>query len=148
MKVAYWLVVLIGTFLLADAQITQPVFPDSLFSTYYHQRATHFTQLPATQGGVIFLGNSITDGGEWAELFPGIQVLNRGISGDYSTGVLNRLAEVYNRKPDKLFLLIGVKSCHRLIQFRLVAPQSQSGFIRFLGFGRLVPLCCLQQRPF
>lgn len=116
MKVAYWLVVLIGTFLLADAQITQPVFPDSLFSTYYHQRATHFTQLPATQGGVIFLGNSITDGGEWAELFPGISVLNRGISGDYSTGVLNRLAEVYNRKPDKLFLLIGVNDLTRNIR--------------------------------
>ena len=68
MKVAYWLVILIGTSLLADAQTTQPVFPDSLFNTYYHQRASHFKMLPATQGGVVFLGNSITDGGEWAEL--------------------------------------------------------------------------------
>lgn len=116
MKIAYWLLFLMGTSLLANAQIPQPIFPDSLFSTYYHQRATHFKQLPATKGGVIFLGNSITDGGEWAELFPGISVLNRGISGDYSTGVLNRLAEVYDRKPDKVFLLIGVNDLTRNIR--------------------------------
>ena len=116
MKITYWLLVFLGTTILANAQIAQPVFPDSLFSTYYHQRATHFTQLPPTNGGVIFLGNSITDGGEWAELFPGIQVLNRGISGDYSAGVLNRLAEIYTRKPDKVFLLIGVNDLTRNIQ--------------------------------
>ncbi|MBU3744488.1 MAG: beta-N-acetylhexosaminidase, partial [Sediminibacterium sp.] len=44
-----------------------------------------------------------------------VPILNRGISGDYSAGVLNRLPEIYNRKPDKVFLLIGVNDLTRNI---------------------------------
>ncbi len=47
------------------AQISMPSLPDSLFSTYYHQRVTHFQSLPQTKGDIIFAGNSITDGAEW-----------------------------------------------------------------------------------
>jgi hexosaminidase len=64
----------------------KPVIPDSLFSTYYHQRVTHFKSLPQSNGDIIFLGNSITDGGEWQELFDDLSVKNRGISGDVSAG--------------------------------------------------------------
>jgi lysophospholipase L1-like esterase len=63
--------------------------------------------MPVMQGEVIFLGNSITDGAEWSELFNSTTVLNRGISGDRTLGILNRLDEVTKRKPSKLFLLIG-----------------------------------------
>ncbi|MDQ3279044.1 MAG: hypothetical protein M3Q06_12005, partial [Bacteroidota bacterium] len=83
----------------ALAQIRLPQYPDSLFSTYYHQRVTHFKSLPKTTGDILFLGNSITDGGEWSELFNDVKVKNRGISGDVTAGVLNRLAEVAQRKP-------------------------------------------------
>ena len=95
------------------AQTNKPSFPDSLFSTYYHQRVTLFRALPQTMGDIIFLGNSITDGGEWSELFNDLRIKNRGISGDITTGVLNRLDEVYNRKPAKVFLLIGVNDLAR-----------------------------------
>lgn len=91
----------------AKAQVNQPSFPDSLFSTYYHQRVSLFRALPQTEGDIIFLGNSITDGGEWSELFADLKIKNRGISGDFTAGVLNRLDEVYKRKPHKVFLLIG-----------------------------------------
>lgn len=50
------------------AHIKLPVYPDSIFSTYYQQRITHFRTLPKTGGVIIFLGNSITDGAEWNEL--------------------------------------------------------------------------------
>ncbi|MEA5427716.1 family 20 glycosylhydrolase [Arcicella lustrica] len=91
----------------ASTQVAVPQFSDSLFSTYYHQRVSHFKSLPQTQSDIIFLGNSITDGGEWSEMFQDLHVKNRGISGDNTAGVLHRLSEVYNRKPDKVFLLIG-----------------------------------------
>jgi lysophospholipase L1-like esterase len=78
------------------------------FSTYYNQRRTLFEMLPDTKHEVIFLGNSITDGGEWAELFSNAHVKNRGISGDTTEGVLYRLNEVTRSKPDKIFLLIGI----------------------------------------
>ena len=37
-------------------------------STFYYQRATLFEALPTSKSDIVFLGNSITNGGEWAEL--------------------------------------------------------------------------------
>lgn len=54
-----------------------------------------------------FLGNSITDGGEWAELFNNRHVKNRGISADRSGWLLDRLDPIINGHPKKLFLMIG-----------------------------------------
>ena len=34
------------------------------YSTFYYQRATLFEELPVTPKDIIFLGNSITNGGE------------------------------------------------------------------------------------
>lgn len=99
----------------AKAQVNQPCFPDSLFTTYYHQRVLLFRALPQTEGDIIFLGNSITDGGEWSELFADLKIKNRGISGDNTTGVLHRLDEIYKRKPAKVFLLIGTNDLARNI---------------------------------
>lgn len=101
--------------LLSAAQVQLPQFHDSLFSIYYHQRATLFSSLPKTNDDIIFIGNSITDGGEWSETFNDLQFKNRGISGDISAGVLNRLDEVAKRKPAKVFLMIGVNDLARNI---------------------------------
>lgn len=90
-----------------------PTYPDSLFSTYYHQKRTQYELLPHREGEIIFLGNSITDGGAWYELFDDPQILNRGISGDVTKGILNRLGEVIERKPKKVFLLIGTNDLAR-----------------------------------
>jgi hexosaminidase len=97
----------------AKAQLKKVNLPDSLFSTYYHQRVTHFKTLPKTKNDIIFLGNSITDGAEWSELFADSRIKNRGISGDISAGVLNRIDEIALRKPAKVFLLIGINDLSR-----------------------------------
>lgn len=101
--------------LVSAAQVQLPKYPDSLFSTYYHQRATLFNALPKTNDDIIFIGNSITDGGEWSEMFNDLQIKNRGISGDISAGVISRIDEVANRKPAKVFLMIGVNDLARNI---------------------------------
>ncbi len=95
------------------AQLSRPVLHDSLFSTYYHQRVSHFKTLPHTKGDVIFLGNSITDGSEWSELFDNPRIKNRGISGDVTAGVIYRIDEVIARKPQKVFLMIGTNDLAR-----------------------------------
>lgn len=77
-------------------------------STYYQQKVTLFQLLPDTKHEIIFLGNSITDIGEWAEIWQNKNVKNRGISGDNTFGVLARLDEVLSSKPAKIFLLIGI----------------------------------------
>jgi lysophospholipase L1-like esterase len=91
-----------------QAQVTLPVYPDSIFSTYYRQRVTHFKTLPHSKDDIIFLGNSITDGAEWSELFGDDKIKNRGISGDITAGVIHRLDDILKGKPSKIFLLIGV----------------------------------------
>lgn len=96
-----------------SAQVQLPVYPDSIFPTYYLQRASLFASLPETQGDIVFLGNSITDGGEWVELFQDTRCKNRGISGDVTTGVIHRLPETVRRKPSKIFLLIGTNDLAR-----------------------------------
>jgi hexosaminidase len=97
----------------ASAQIKKSNFPESMFPTYYHQRVSHFETLPKTKSDIVFLGNSITDGAEWNELFNDNRIKNRGISGDFTAGVLNRLDEISIRKPMKVFLLIGVNDLAR-----------------------------------
>ncbi len=94
-------------------QVKLPVVHDSLFSTYYHQRWTLFQSLPQTNGDIIFIGNSITDGGEWSELFNDVKIKNRGISGDISAGIIKRIDEVAKRKPVKVFLMIGTNDLAR-----------------------------------
>jgi len=86
-----------------------PVFSQNTgkFGTYYDQRELLFESMPTSESDIIFLGNSITDGGEWSELFENSNCKNRGISGDIIPGVLNRLSTVTEGKPAMVFLMIG-----------------------------------------
>jgi predicted alpha-1,2-mannosidase len=74
---------------------------------YYYHKKEHFELLPNTENEIIFLGNSITDGAEWFELFENPNIKNRGIGGDDTDGVLERLQEVTESHPDKVFIMIG-----------------------------------------
>lgn len=78
------------------------------YSTFYYQRASLLEKLPVDSADIVFLGNSITNFGEWNELFKDIHIKNRGISGDMTEGVLSRLNTILPGKPKKIFLMIGV----------------------------------------
>ena len=75
---------------------------------YWHQRVSLFDKLPVTQEDIVFLGNSITDGGEFQELFGMENVLNRGIRSDRISGVKKRLDQITSGQPKMIFLLIGI----------------------------------------
>jgi lysophospholipase L1-like esterase len=75
---------------------------------YYVDKVSHFKNLPKKDTEVIFLGDSITDYCEWSELFGNPKIKNRGISGDRTDGVLNRLDEILQAQPQKIFLMIGI----------------------------------------
>ena len=78
------------------------------FLTYYDQKISTFELLPNEENEIIFLGNSITEGCEWSELFGNPKIKNRGISADVAEGVLLRLDEVTESNPIKIFLMIGI----------------------------------------
>ena len=76
-------------------------------SLYYRFRNMYFSVEPCSKHSIVFLGDSITDEGDWSELFPAVPVENRGIGGDTTLGVINRLNEVIAAKPAEIFLMIG-----------------------------------------
>lgn len=93
-------------------------------STYrpanYAQRVSYFRSYPDSDQDIIFLGNSITHYADWNELLQLPQARNRGISGDISFGVLERLDEVTEGKPAKIFILIGINDIARNIPDTLI----------------------------
>jgi lysophospholipase L1-like esterase len=77
--------------------------------THYIERIAEFKANPLQFGDIVFIGNSITEqGGNWSERFKNSKVKNRGIAGDVTAGVVNRLAEIYYYKPKKVFIKIGI----------------------------------------
>lgn len=75
---------------------------------YWDMKTSLFQLLPIHEHDIVFLGNSITDGGEFSELFEMENIKNRGIRSDVITGVEKRLSQVTTGHPQKIFLLIGV----------------------------------------
>ena len=62
---------------------------------------------------VVFLGDSLTQGGDWSRWFPDVRTVNLGKSGNTSDDVLARLATVVAEKPDEILLLIGTNDLSR-----------------------------------
>lgn len=75
--------------------------------TGFERRISQFESLGIEPGDTVFLGDSLTEFGEWSELFPNSSVRNRGIDGDQTAGVLTRLHQIIQGTPRQVFLLIG-----------------------------------------
>jgi lysophospholipase L1-like esterase len=86
-------------------------------------RIAKFAAEPVITGRVIFFGNSITQGGDWAKLTGDSTVINRGIGADIVFGLRARLADVTKRKPIKLFVLIGINDVSKDIPDAVIAAQ-------------------------
>ena len=62
----------------------------------------------APHGGHVFIGDSLIEEYQLTECFPDKAVMNRGIGGDNTTGLLSRLeCSVFDLKPQQVFILIG-----------------------------------------
>jgi lysophospholipase L1-like esterase len=77
------------------------------------RRLSQFEALSATHAAVVFVGDSITEGGLWSEWLPGVDVINRGISGNTTQDILDRMPHIVSVRPDKLFLMIGVNDLNK-----------------------------------
>ena len=74
---------------------------------YTHKKEL-FDLLTIPPNAIVFLGNSITAAGSWSELLNTPRAINRGIDGDMTDGILDRLDPILKAQPTQLFLLIGV----------------------------------------
>lgn len=81
----------------------------------YSIKIDQFKSYKSSTKDIIFLGNSIVANTDWSELLHSSKVKNRGISGDISYGILERLKDITDTKPAKMFLLIGINDISRNI---------------------------------
>ncbi len=75
--------------------------------SYWRERTSHFKSL-AGHADIVMLGDSLTDGAEWREMFPSLNIVNRGIAGDTTDGVLERLDQVLALHPKQVFIMVGI----------------------------------------
>ena len=62
---------------------------------FYFERISEFKNEPIGKNKIVFLGNSIMQGGgNWNNRYKSNNIVNRGISGDYTEGILKRLDEI------------------------------------------------------
>lgn len=85
----------------------------SYINQHYELRTDFFNQVRKHPGQTVFIGDSLTEGGRWSEITQDKRVVNRGISGDVTYGVLARLDAVLAMQPKKIFLLCGINDMKR-----------------------------------
>jgi lysophospholipase L1-like esterase len=68
-------------------------------------QADRFYTAPAD---IVMVGDSITHLGRWDEMFPGRNVINRGISADTVGGLLTRIEVIRASRAKRTFLMIGI----------------------------------------
>ncbi len=81
--------------------------------TYYEQKCSSFAVQNAnlSTGQIVFIGDSITDGYHLDAYYSDLPLAtyNRGIGGDVTAGVINRLKLcLYDLAPSKIVLMIGI----------------------------------------
>lgn len=80
------------------------------YTDHYYKRLVKFeNEPPIGSKDIIMLGNSLTEyGGKWDVRLKKRNVRNRGIIGDETTGVYDRLHQILPGQPAKIFLMIGI----------------------------------------
>lgn len=97
-----WLILL-----LAVAAVL-PATAQSEFGAYYDCRLAAHTREGMPTGAVVWLGDSITEQAWWSFLTREKDVVNRGIGGDNTRGMLARLPQILASSPRKLFIMAGI----------------------------------------
>lgn len=87
---------------------------DAYIQLRWERRVDQWRGLDVPEDAVVFLGSSIIEEGEWSHLFPNTTTLNRGIGADTTQGVLDRLDQIIETRPSKVFLYIGGNDFSRL----------------------------------
>ena len=105
---------------------------DPYLDKMQHMRRSQFEVAGPIDTDLLFLGDSITEFGLWNEWFPDRAVVNRGIAGDTSQGVLDRLDHSLGHQR-LLFLLIGTNDLTRDVPLQRIGVNVQAIIERCLA---------------
>ncbi len=95
----------------------------------YEQKRSEFAMLQQTRP-IVFLGDSRVEHGQWAELLGRDDVSNRGISGDTTAGVLERLATSVPTSGVVCVIQLGINDLHKGVPVETVVQN----FRRIVAF--------------
>lgn len=143
MKKLFILASLTVMLFIAKPAYGQSKIDSSYANTYYLGRLELFQLLTPPKKAIVFLGNSLTERGPWQELLPGQPVMNRGIGGDNTFGVLARLEELVSCKPKIIFLLIGINDIGRGLPVEVITKNYRR-IIQKLQAGTPKTRICIQ----
>jgi lysophospholipase L1-like esterase len=62
---------------------------------------------------IVVIGDSLIEGTNWNKLLDRKDIVNKGVNGDTTNGVLHRLDFYINQKPKSIFLMIGINDINR-----------------------------------
>jgi lysophospholipase L1-like esterase len=99
---------------------------------HYQERMGIFSNELPEKNRIVLLGNSITEFGDWKRLLPEVAVINRGIAGDNTFGMLDRLQDVIALKPAKLLIEAGINDIGQGVPLRMISGNitSMAGWIQ------------------
>ncbi len=89
------------------AGIEVPKSYEGIRGTWFAERIAEIDAMQPAPGGIAFFGDSLTYNGDWDALLPDVQVLNFGIKGDRTDGMINRLPQLIEAEPAFVSLLLG-----------------------------------------
>jgi len=80
----------------------------TLQSEHWQKREKEIESAPQGKYKTIFFGNSLTEMWDVNYYFNDSTILNCGITGDFSEGLLKRCGTIITLKPENLFIEIGI----------------------------------------
>lgn len=73
------------------------------------------------QYDVVMFGDSLTERGHWSDMFPGVRIGNRGIGGDDTQGMLERIQSIESTGAKTVFIMAGTNDLSRSVQPNTIA---------------------------
>jgi lysophospholipase L1-like esterase len=92
-------------------------------SEHWQKRAKEIESAPIGKYKTIFLGNSLTEMWDVNYYFNDSTILNAGITGDFSEGLLKRITPIIKLEPKKVFIEIGINDIIEKISLSVICAN-------------------------
>ncbi|MDQ6972149.1 MAG: GDSL-type esterase/lipase family protein [Mariprofundaceae bacterium] len=78
----------------------------------YYERQKAFSACEDCVYDIVMVGDSLIDHGDWGALIPFRKIANRGISGDDTRGVLERMDSILDTGARRAFIMLGINDIY------------------------------------
>lgn len=111
----------------------------------YDNQLQLFAEFPLNETNVVFAGGSLIADGNWQELYSNKSIINRGIKGEGTEGLIYRAASIASAHPQKIFIQSGLEDLERgesaevvskriAKVFQILSDVSPNSSLYFVGY--------------